>query len=123
MRAKSVLQAGVLVLLAVCAMGAGADDKSEYDRRSAARYVSLFHSLDRDADGAVTRSEAAGDLNFGPRFDDMDINRDDIVTTPELQRFIEQEHGVRADRSQRLGKADLARMLLWHGNIFRFPID
>ena len=100
-RAKSVLQVGALVLLVACAMGAGADDKSEYERRSAARYVSLFHSLDRNADGAVTQSEARGDLNFGPRFDDMDINRDEIVTTPEFQRFIEQEHGVRATRLQR----------------------
>ncbi len=101
MRAKSVLQAGALVLLAACAMGAGADDKSDYDRRSAARYTSLFQSLDRNADGVVTQSEVQGDLNFSPRFDDMDINRDGVVTTSELQRFIEQEHGMHANRSQR----------------------
>ena len=86
----------VLVLLAGWAVTAGADDKAEYDRRAAARYTMLFQSLDLDGDGTLTRSEARGDLNFGPRFDDMDINRDGIVTTAELQRFIEQEHGAQA---------------------------
>lgn len=45
MRMKSVLQSSALVLLAACAMGAAADDKSEYEYRSAARHFSLFHSL------------------------------------------------------------------------------
>jgi hypothetical protein len=31
-----------------------------------------------------------------PRFADMDINGDGIVTLAELQRFIEQEHGMQA---------------------------
>lgn len=55
MRAKSMLKAGALVLLAVRVMGAGADDKRDYDRRTVARYLGLFHSLDRNADDAVTR--------------------------------------------------------------------
>ena len=90
----------VFVVLTACSVGAGADDKAEYDRRSAARYTMLFQSLDRNADGTVTRLEARGDLDFGPRFDDMDINRDGVVTMAELQRFIEQEHGGHASRSQ-----------------------
>lgn len=92
---KSMRQAGAIALLMACAMGAAANDKTEYDRRSAARDMGLFQSLDRDVDGTVTRLEAEGDLNFAPRFADMDINRDDVVTTSELQRYIEQQYGTR----------------------------
>jgi hypothetical protein len=77
---------------------AGADDKADYDQRSAARYTALFQSLDRNRDGTVTRVEAKGDLSFGPVFDDMDINRDGGVTTAELQRYIEQRYGTHATR-------------------------
>jgi len=45
MRMKSMLQSSALALLAACAMGAAADDKSEHEYRSAARHFSLFHSL------------------------------------------------------------------------------
>lgn len=96
MRMKSVLQSSTLVLLAACAMGATADDKSEYDRRSAARHFSLFHSLGRSADAEGARSAVQGD--FGPRFGDMDINQDGIITTPDLQRIIEREHDVYSNR-------------------------
>ena len=94
MSATSIRRAAAFVLLAACVSGAAANDKLEYDRRAAARDTTLFQSLDRDADGAVTRLEAQGDLNFGPRFDDMDINRDGVVTMAELQRYIEQQYGV-----------------------------
>jgi hypothetical protein len=77
---------------------AGADAKSDYDQRSAARYTALFQSLDRNGDRTVTRVEAQGDLNLGPVFDDMDINRDGVVTNAELQRYIEQRHGAYAAR-------------------------
>ena len=90
----------VLVLFGACATGAAADDKAEYDRRAAAGYVSLFQSLDRNTDGAVTKSEAQGDLNFSPRFDDMDTNRDGVVTQMELQRYIERQHGPQALSAQ-----------------------
>jgi hypothetical protein len=95
MSSTNLPHTAMLVMLAAWAIGAGADDKADYDRRAAARYHTLFQSLDLDGDGTVTRSEARGDLNFSPRFTDMDINRDGIVTLAELQRFIEQEHGVR----------------------------
>ena len=83
----------VLALLGASIAGARADDKAEYDRRSTARYTSLFQALDRNADRAVTKSEAQGDLNFSPQFDDMDTNRDGIVTELELHRYIEKHHG------------------------------
>ena len=92
---KSVYLAGMLVLLMAFAAGAGAHDKSEYNRRAAARDLSLFQSLDRNTDGTVTRSEAHGDVNFLPRFNDMDIDMDGVVTTVELHRYLEQQYGVR----------------------------
>ena len=73
---------------------ASADDRAEYNRRAADRLSGLFKSLDLDADGTVTRLEVKGDLNFGPRFDDMDIDRNGIVTGAELQRFLRQEFDV-----------------------------
>ena len=85
-------QISVLLLLLTCVAGTRAQDKAEYDRRGAARYTSLFQSLDRNSDQAVTKLESAGDLDFGPRFDDMDINRDGIVTRAELQRYVESEY-------------------------------
>ena len=94
MNTKYVRQTGVLVLLLACAMSAGADDKSEYNRRAAARDLSLFHSLDRNGDGVVTRLEAHGDVNFLPRFDDMEVNMDGVVTMAELHRYLERQYGV-----------------------------
>ena len=89
-------------LLAVTAVaGVRADDKADYDRRAAVRYMELFQSLDRNGDGAVSRDEAQGDLNFSPRFDDMDIDRNGFVTLPELQRYVDQQHGVRVELGQR----------------------
>lgn len=100
MNIKCVRQAGALVLLLACAMNAGADDKSEYNRRAAADDLRLFHSLDRNADGAVTRLEAQGDINFLPRFDDMEVDMDGVVTMAELQRYLEQQYGVRLSRGR-----------------------
>jgi hypothetical protein len=85
------------VLMAAALHAAAADPRADYERRAAERDVSLFRLLDRDGDGAVSRLEAQGDLDFGPRFDDMDINRDGFVTSAELQRYIEQQFGVRLE--------------------------
>jgi hypothetical protein len=78
-----------------------ADDKADYNRRAATRLMELFQSLDRNSDRAVSREETQGDLNFGPRFDDMDVNRDGFVTLAELQLYVEQQHGVRLEVGQR----------------------
>jgi hypothetical protein len=93
MKIDPVHQACALALLMACATNAGADDKSDYNRRAAARDLRLFQSLDRNADGAVTRLEARGDINFWPRFDDMEVNMDGVVTMAELQRYLEQQYG------------------------------
>ena len=81
--------------------GVRADDKADYDRRAAVRFMELFQSLDRNGDGAVSREEAQGDLNFRPHFDDMDIDRNGFVTLSELQRYVEQQHSVRVEVGQR----------------------
>ena len=99
MRMKWASLTGALLLLLASAMSAGADERADYNRRAAARDLSLFHSLDRNADGAVTRLEAQGDLTFMPRFDDMDINRDGIVTLEELQRFVQLTFGIALART------------------------
>lgn len=98
MRSISQALPVALALLVACG-GVQAQDRVDYDRRSAARYVELFGWLDRDGDGVVTRVEAQGDLNFTPRFNDMDINRDGVVTKVELERFLEREHGMRSPGS------------------------
>jgi hypothetical protein len=90
-----------LVLAAAGISTAGADDKADYNRRAATRLMELFQSLDRNADRMVSRDEVQGDLNFGPRFEDMDVNRDGFVTLAELQQYIEQQHGVRVELGQR----------------------
>ena len=90
---KMLLKACVFAL-ACHAAAATADERSEYNKRVATRFVNLFQELDRDRDGRVTRAEAAGDLNFLPAFGDMDINGDSVVTTDELRRFLELRIGV-----------------------------
>lgn len=82
-----------LALTLACAAGATADDRDDYNRRAAARDAALFQSLDRNGDGAVTRLEAQGDINFLPRFDDMEVDMDGTVTLAELRRYIEQQYG------------------------------
>jgi Ca2+-binding EF-hand superfamily protein len=77
-----------VALLAVCATGAGVDDRTEHMRRLAERDQSAFKALDLNRDGVVTRDEALHDLDFGPRFNDMDIDRDGVVTAGELQRYL-----------------------------------
>ena len=91
---RSGLFAILLGASVVAGAAAPADERAAYNSRAAERFSTLFQSLDRDGDGAVTREEARGDLNFGPRFEDMDINRNGIVSRAELQRFVALEFEV-----------------------------
>ena len=95
------MNASMKALCAACVLAfaahgtaAFADDKADYQKRVATRFVNLFQELDRDRDGRVTRAEASGDLNFLPAFGDMDINGDNVVTLDELRRFLELKIGV-----------------------------
>jgi len=42
----------------------------------------------------VSRSEAQGNIDFTVAFDDMDINRDGVVTKAELDRFLALRYGA-----------------------------
>lgn len=76
--------------------GVAADARSDYYQRAAARDMASFHALDTNHDNRLTRAETEGDNDFGPRFNDIDINRDGIVTPEEMQRYLEQHYGVPA---------------------------
>lgn len=91
----SVARVGVLLLLSAAASAAWADDRADYNARAADRLERLFQALDRNADGALTPEESKGDLDLGPRFDDIDINRDGIMTREELRVYIERRYGNR----------------------------
>lgn len=65
-----------------------AQDKAAYEQRSIARFEQQFASLDRDRNGEVSRTEAEGNIDFTAAFDDIDINRDGVVTKEELDRFL-----------------------------------
>ena len=101
MSIKTLKQLGALAALLAMATFAGADDRSDYNRRAAARDLELFHSLDRNGDGVVTRAEAQGDINFLPRFTDMEVDMDGVVTLEELHRYVEQRYGARLASGRR----------------------
>ena len=94
MRRISKLMIVATQLAALTGENAIADDKAEYERRSIENYVQLFAWLDRDQDGAVSRSEAQGNVHFTAVFDDIDINRDGSVTKEELDRFLALRFGA-----------------------------
>ena len=100
---SAALFAAIALTFASNALAAD-DPKSDFDRRAAERYVSLFQALDLNNDAMVSKAEAQGDLNFGPAFDDMDINRDGFVTAAELQRFVEQRYGMQVEFQRASGR-------------------
>ncbi|MGE5103276.1 MAG: EF-hand domain-containing protein [Betaproteobacteria bacterium] len=71
-----------------------ADARTDYYQRAAKRDMTEFAALDRDQSGSLTRTEVMGDNDFSPRFNDIDINRDGIVTREEMQRYIREHYGV-----------------------------
>lgn len=95
--ASRFVSAAIFLVLFACAGAAYADDRTDYNRRVAARDVALFQSLDLNGDGMLARAETRGDLDLGPRFDDIDINRDGLLTAQELQRYIAQRYGVQME--------------------------
>ena len=85
--------AATFLLMAQC-MGAVADERADYNRRAAETDMSVFRELNRSGTGFLTREEIQGDMRLGPRFNDIDVNRDDVVTPQEMQRYLEQTYGV-----------------------------
>ncbi|HKA46317.1 MAG TPA: hypothetical protein VKF40_30270 [Burkholderiales bacterium] len=84
----------VAALLAAFSSLTAADDKADYNRRAAAADAAAFTQLDRDGNRALTPDEVRSDLNFGPRFDDADVNRDGVITAEEMRRYLEQTYGT-----------------------------
>jgi Ca2+-binding EF-hand superfamily protein len=84
-------------LLAITSAGAVAQDRAAYDQRNIARFTDLFQRLDADRDGIVTRTEAHGNLDLLPVFQDVDLDGDDAITAAELNRFLAARFGMRPD--------------------------
>lgn len=89
------IRAWIAVLIGVTACGAAADDRQAYNQRRAEADMASFKRLDLNGDGLLSRDEARGDLDLGPRFNDIDINRDGVITPQEMRRYIEQTYGIR----------------------------
>ena len=81
------------ILLAHCAGALADDDQQRYNLRAAQSDMAQFRDLDRAGTGLLRREDTRGDLHLGPRFDDIDINRDGIVTPQEMQLYIERAYG------------------------------
>ena len=77
-----------LFTIAFASTFALADDRADYNRRSAERYVTMFDTADVNRDNVVSRLEARGMIELEAQFDDLDINRDDYITRDELARYI-----------------------------------
>ncbi len=95
-RVTAVAAALIAVALALGLPGgnAFAQDQAAYEQRSIARFEQQFASLDRGHKGKVSRTEADGSIDFIAAFDDIDINRDDVVTKAELDRFLALRYGT-----------------------------
>lgn len=66
-----------------------ADDRADYNRRSAERYIAMFRLADLNKDNVVTVGEAQGIIELQAHFNDIDADRDDDITWDELTRYIE----------------------------------
>ena len=91
---KSMILAATALVLVQSASVLADDDKERYNRRAAQTDMSLFRELDRGGNGFLTREDTSGDLHLGPRFDDIDTNRDGTITPQEMQVYIEQTYGA-----------------------------
>jgi len=76
----------IVVAAALAAGTAFAQAPAEYLKRVADNYRAAFAVYERN--GAVARAQVRGDLFLEPRFDDIDINRDGVITRTELERFL-----------------------------------
>ena len=80
------MRAIITIILALAACTAFAQAPADYLKRVADHYRAAFSAYERN--GVVTRAAVRGDLFFEPRFDDIDINRDGVITREELERFL-----------------------------------
>jgi len=81
------------LVLIVGAAGAQTQDpvvpeRAEYQRSSITRYFEMFKAQDFNRSERVTWQEVQGNVEFMAVFDDIDINRDGIVTKAELDQYL-----------------------------------
>ncbi len=77
-------------LMAACiSLLTAADDRADYNRRSAERYIAMFRLADLNKDNVVTVGEAQGIIELQAHFNDIDTDRDGDITWDELTRYIE----------------------------------
>ena len=91
---------------AVAASGAFAQDRDAYNLDAATADLAAFHKLARD--GVLRREDARSDVNFAPRFDQADLDRDGVVTAAEMDKYIAQTYGVTSSSAAGAGSAELA---------------
>jgi len=77
---------------AIAASGALAQDREAYNLKAATADLAVFHKHARD--GVLKREDVRSDLDFGPRFDQVDFDRDGVVTAAEMDRYIRQTYDV-----------------------------
>ena len=84
-----------MALLSVTCVNARANgDEAGYNQRAAQTDMSLFREMDRAGNGFLTKDNVRGDMRLGTRFDDIDTNRDEVVTLQEMRAYIEKTYGV-----------------------------
>jgi hypothetical protein len=92
---KTLLPFAIAATLLLPAASLAADARTEYYQRNANADLAKFRELDVDRNNAITREETRGDVDFSPRFDDVDVDRDGVVTLGELLAYVEREYGVK----------------------------
>lgn len=91
---KITIFAAAALLLVPCLSVLANGDKAAYDQRAAQTDMSLFLELDHAGNGFLGKEDVRGDMRLGTRFDDIDTNRDEIVTLQEMRAYIEKSYGV-----------------------------
>ena len=92
---KFTIFAAAALLLIPCVTVRANGDEARFKQRAAQTDLSVFRELDRAGHGLLARTDTAGDVRLGPRFDDIDTNRDDVITLQEMHLYIEKSYGVR----------------------------
>jgi hypothetical protein len=93
------MKLGILAAAALalhCAQLRANGDEASYNQRAAQADMAVFRELDRAGKGFLARDDVRGDMRLGTRFDDIDTNRDEIVTLQELQAYIEKTYGLQS---------------------------
>ena len=91
---KKWIFAAAALPLAICVNVRANDDEARYNQRAAQTDMALFRELNRAGNGLLTKEDVRGDMRLGTRFDDIDTNRDGIVTQQEMQAYVEKTYGV-----------------------------